>query len=359
MRRKQVVKIERTLMRFQDGDLYTPVDLDGYGVYHSIAKRLETLRLTMLKLVDNEVEISRRMNKSIASVAHDMKTPLAIISGYAECLSDGMDDKDYPELILQKTNQMNDMVIGLVEASHQELLKQSSHKSVQDSRVLFGKIMQKLSTLGDAKKIKLKVGKIPSVRVRVDEAQMERVMQNLVSNAVKYSPEKSVVRISFGKWGKEFYIRVKDSGIGISKESLPLIFDQFYTEEKSRSSGHSQGVGLYVVQEIVRDHGGRVGVRSKKDKGSRFFVTLPIEQNPDEKIAFTGKFDRRPLSQKSLITILFGWIMPSIYRIARFFETGCVSTLVAGILAFPFFVFFWPIDWLSVLVYGKITFLAE
>lgn len=346
-------------MRLQEGDLYTPVDLDGYGVYHSIAKRLETLRLTMLKLVDNEVEISRRTNRSIASVAHDMKTPLAIISGYAECLSDGMDDKDYATLILQKAGQMNEMVISLVESSHTALQKVASHRDVLDSRVLFGKIMEKLHPLADAKNIKLKVGKIPNVKVRVDEAQMERVMQNLVSNAVKYSPEKSTVRVTFGKWGKEFYIRVKDNGIGISKESLPLIFDQFYTEEKSRTSGHSQGVGLYVVQEIMRDHGGRVGVRSKKGKGSKFFVTLPIEQNPDEKIAFTGRFDRRTLSHKSMVTIFFGWIMPSIYRIARFFETHCISTLIAGVLAIPFFVFFWPIDWLSVMVYGKITFLAD
>lgn len=99
MKRKQIVKIERTLMRFQDGDLYTPVELDGVGVYHAIAKRLETLRLTMLNLADSEVEFSRRTNKSIAAVAHDMKTPLSIISGYAECISDGMDDKDYPALI--------------------------------------------------------------------------------------------------------------------------------------------------------------------------------------------------------------------------------------------------------------------
>lgn len=358
MKKRQLVKIERTLVRLQEGDLYTPVDIEGTGVYHSITKRLEELRLTILKLVDNEVEVSRRANKSIAAVAHDMKTPLAIISGYAECLSDGMDDKDYANLILQKAAQMNDMVIGLVESSHASLKKEESHRELKDSKQLFGKILDKLRPLAEGKQIKLKVGKIPCERIRVDEGQIERVMQNLISNAVKYSPENSVVRVSFHKWGKVLRINVKDNGIGISKEGLPLVFDQFYTEDKSRSSGNSQGVGLYVVKEIIEEHGGQVGVKSKKGKGSRFYVTLPIEENLD-KPAFTKRFDKKPFIQKSLVIILFGWIMASLYRIARFFETRCVSTLIAGLLAIPFFIFFWPIDWLSILFYGEMTFLTE
>lgn len=359
MKKSQLFKIERILVRFQEGDLYTPVKVEGTGLYHSVTKRLEELRISMLGLVDNEVEVSRRANKSIASVAHDMKTPLAIISGYAECLSDGMDDKDYANLIIQKANQMNDMVIGLVESSHSAIQKDASHRELKDSRVLFGKIVEKLRPLAEAKHIKLKVGKIPSERIRVDEPQMERVMQNLLSNAIKYSPENSVVKVSFCKWGKNLRIKVKDKGIGISKESLPLVFDQFYTEDKSRTGGNSQGVGLYVVKEIVTEHGGEVSVKSKKGKGTRFYVTLPIEEDPNKKTSFTSKFNNKTLFQKSLIIIFFGWIMASVYRVARYFETRCVSTLIAGILAMFLFIFFWPADWLSILFYGEITFLAE
>ncbi len=359
MKRKDIVKIERTLMRLQDGDLLTPVEMEGVGVYHAICKRLETLRLSMLQLADGEVDAQRRTSTSIASVAHDMKTPLAIISGYAECMSDGMDDKDYPELILQKTSQMNDMVVALVESSRAEMQKQAEHKFLHDSRVVFGKIMEKLRPLAEAKNIKLKVSKIPSERIRVDEAQMERVMQNVVSNAVKYSPPNSVVRVRVQKWGKRLIVSVKDNGIGISKEAQPLIFDQFYTEDKSRTSGKSQGVGLYVVKEIMLEHGGNVSVRSKKGKGSTFYITLPIEPNIDEKIAFTGKFDRLSLAQKGVIEFFFGWAMAWVYRIARFFETRCLSTLFAGIIAMPMFVFFWPLDFLSIMVYGKIIFLAD
>lgn len=359
MKRKDIVKIERTLMRLQDGDLLTPVELEGVGVYHAICKRLETLRLSMLQLADSEVESQRRINSSIASVAHDMKTPLAIISGYAECISDAMDDKDYPQLILQKTSQMNDMVVSLVESSREQLQKHASHKSLRDSRVVFGKILEKLRPLCEAKKIRLKVGKIPSERIRVDEAQIERVMQNLVSNAVKYSPENSVVKVRVQKWGKKLIVSVKDNGIGISKEALPLIFDQFYTEDKSRSSGNSQGVGLYVVKEIMLDHGGNVSAHSKRGKGSTFYISLPVEPNIDEKIAFTGKFDRLSMVQKCVIEFFFGWAMAWVYRIGRFFETRCLSTLFAGILAISLFVFFWPLDFLSIMVYGKIIFLAD
>lgn len=359
MKRKQIVKIERTLMRFQDGDLYTPVELDGVGVYHAIAKRLETLRLTMLNLADSEVEFSRRTNKSIAAVAHDMKTPLSIISGYAECISDGMDDKDYPALILQKTQQMNDMVIALVESSHQQLEKEGAHKFLHDSRVLFGKIMEKVRPLAESKNIKLKVGKIPSERIRADEQQMERVMQNLVSNAVKYSPEGSTVKVRFHRWGKKLVICVQDHGIGISKESQPLIFDQFYTEDKSRSSGNSQGVGLYVVKGIVSEHGGTIYVSSKKGKGSTFYVQLPVEPALNEKISYTGRFDRRPLWQKILWEFFMGWAFASVYRVAKFFETRCISTLIAGILCIGLFPFIWLVDFMSIVVYGRITFLAD
>ncbi len=185
MKRRDIVKLERILMRLQEGDVYTPVKLEGFGIYHAMTKRLETLRLTLLNLADSEVESSKKTNTAISSVAHDMKTPLAIIAGYAECMSDGMDDKDYPTLILQKTKQMNEMVIELVENSHKELEKQSAHKFLHDSRVLFGKIFEKIKPLGEKKHIKIKVSRIPSERIRVDEQQMERVVQNLISNAIK------------------------------------------------------------------------------------------------------------------------------------------------------------------------------
>lgn len=357
--RKEILEIEKTLTKFQNGDIYSPVEKHGYGEYHSIAVRLESLRIAMLRLKDETADVSKRTNKTIASVAHDMKTPLAIISGYAECLSDGMNDKDYASLIIQKTEQMNEMVIEMVESSNAEIKKQSEHKVLYGTKNLFGKIIERLRPLAQAKNIKFKVGKIPDVQVRVDEAQMERVVQNLLSNAVKYSDKGQTVKIGAKKKGKRFILYVRDNGIGISKESLPYVFDQFYTEDKARSSGNSQGVGLYVVREIMKDHGGEVYVKSKKGKGSTFSIVLPLEADDVAGTTATARFDNLSLMSKCAIEIFFGWAMTFIYRFAKYSQTRQRHTLVAGVLCFGLFVFMWPIDFVSVLVYGKLTFLAD
>lgn len=358
LNKKEIVEIEKTLARFQEGDLYSPVRSWEFGEYHAICTMLESLRLSMLKLKDGIAETSTKTNKAIASVAHDMKTPLAIISGYAECMSDGMDDKDYPALIIQKAQQMNEMVIGMVESSNAEIKKQSEHKTLHATKNMFGKIIEKLRPLATAKNIKLKVGKIPDVNVRVDEGQMERVVQNLVSNAVKYSPENSVVKITARKRGSEFVLSVKDNGVGISKESLPYVFDQFYTEDKARSAAKSQGVGLYVVSEIMKEHGGSVSVKSKKDKGSKFSISLPIEYE-NGKLTATEKFDNMPLFAKALVEFFLGWAMTFVYRFAKYSQTRQLPTLIAAIASFALFVLMWPIDFISVAVYGKPTFLAD
>lgn len=359
MRKRQMAKIEAALMRLQEGDLYKPVKIEGAGVYHAITKRLETLRLTLLKLGDGEVEFARRNNTAIASVAHDMKTPLAIISGYAECMADGMDDKDYPELILQKAQQMNEMVLSLVETSHAELEKQAEQKTLENAHAYFSEVMFKIQPIADAKDIKLKVSKIPSEQIRIDKQQFERVMQNLISNAVKYSPSGSKIRVYFGRWGKRLNIHVVDNGIGIAKEHLPYVFDQFYKEDRSRTDSSSNGLGLYITKEIVTQHGGTISVRSKKGKKSVFLVSIPIEPNLDEKLTLTGRFDRLAMWKKLLFETFFGWIMASVYRIARYFESRCMSTLFGGILCIALFPFMWMIDVLSVIVYGRMTFLTD
>ena len=359
MKRNKLAKIEANLMKLQEGNIYEPIKTDGVGVYHAINRRLETLRLMLVKYNDIQAESARRNNMAIASVAHDMKTPLAIISGYAECISDGMDDKDYPMLILQKTEQMNEMVLSLVEESEQVCKNPSAQMTLHNARTYFEGLFEKLIPVAKNKGIELKVKRAPNAQIRIEPRKMGRVMQNLVTNAIKYSQSGTTIRVRFKLWAKTLRISIKDEGVGIAKDSLPFIFDQYYTEDKARADASSNGLGLYITKEIVKEHGGNVTVTSKKGKGSTFTVILPVEPNIDEKLTLTGRFDKLHLWQKLTWELFFGWLMASLYRIIRFFETRNSSTFMFGMLCIALFPFAWIIDFLSICVYGRIAFLSE
>lgn len=359
MRKNTLSNIEAKLMKLQEGNIYEPIKQEGIGVYRAINKRLETLRLILVKCNDVESESARRNNMAIASVAHDMKTPLAIIMGYAECMNDGMNDKDYPSLILQKTEQMNNMVLALVEESHQMLESQTEKRVLDNARKYFTGAFERLILVAEKKGIQLKVKRVPNAQIRIDAWQFGRVIQNLVTNAIKYSSAGTTIKVSFKLWAKTLRMRIKDQGRGISKESLPFIFDQFYTEDKTRADSSSNGLGLYITKEIVRNHGGSIYATSKKGKGSTFTVILPVEPNFEEKVTLTGRFDKLRLWQKLIWEFLFGWLMASLYRIVRFFETRNTSTFMFGMLCIALFPFTWLMDFLSICVYGRITFLTD
>lgn len=234
----------------------------------------------------------------IASVAHDLKTPLAVISGYAESLSDGMDDKDYTSLILQKTEEMNSQVLTLVESSRNEI---QSIGSIKES-VLFGEFFKtealKYEKLAQSKKLTFIVKGAPYVTVYANRQQLARVLQNLISNAIKYTPSGGKIVVKAKKVGKEVRVIVRDNGSGISGESLPFIFDKFYMEDKSRTVSGSNGLGLYITKEIIDDLSGVIEVKSKKEKGSRFVVRIPIEEGKIRR-TITEAFDALPHNVKT------------------------------------------------------------
>lgn len=109
---------------------------------------------------------------------------------------------------------------------------------------------------------------------------------------------------------------------------------------------------------IVAITGGSVSVKSKKGKGSKFSISLPIEYG-NGKLTATEKFDNMPLFAKALVEFFLGWAMTFVYRFAKYSQTRQMPTLIAAIASFALFVFMWPIDYISVFVCGKPTFLAD
>lgn len=353
---------DRTLaivQRLTDGKLTTPIDFDGTPKQRIALAQLEKLRQNMLASTDERSQLEEKNKTAVASVAHDLKTPLAIISGYAESLQDGMNDKDYLSLIIQKTEQMNALVLTLVDAAQQEIADRPEQIVKVDTREFFGSELTKYYPVAAEKKIKLKIGHIPKVTMYLNRQKMGRVVQNIITNAIKYGKEGGRIKVRYIQRTHFMAINVSDNGIGISKQNLPYIFDKFFVGDKSRSTSNS-GLGLYIAKEIIEQHGGTIKARSKKGQGSTFIITLPIvnaiyaRRKND-----TDRFEAMPKTSKFFIFLFFGWLMTWIYRFMKYSETHHRSTLAAGFLLIPLFVIGWFADLISILVCNEINFCAD
>ena len=333
------------------GDLSAPIEPHGSAQQRKILRGLEKLRVSTLEQQIAHARAIEQNKLAIASVAHDVKTPLALISGYAECLQDGMDDKDYPALITEKTEQLNGLVLKLVETSKHEIEEIDSLKEKVNTRTFFGAVLDKYEQLAKTKNISYKVRRIPSAEIYADRRELERVFQNIVSNAVKYTDEGGKIEVSFERNGRFFVVKVKDTGRGIDKKNLPYVFDKFFMEESSRTDSKNSGLGLYVAQQIARRHGGEIKVRSKKGKGSTFTVTIP--ELPDETTP-TQRFEQLPKLLKVMLILMFCFIMPWLLRFMRYFESWRPGTLITAVFNFVLWPFIFLYDIWSEILYNKI-----
>lgn len=358
MKRKTRKTIYDILARLSKLDVDTPISIEGDVYERRIRKQLETLRRSMRNARDDMTAERERNKVALASVVHDLKTPLAIIAGYSESLSDGMNDKDYAALIEKKTAEMNKQVIALVESSRHEAQQYASRRESIVFSDFFKEEVNKYAGLAKEKKISYIIKSAPYVSVYANRAELSRVIQNLISNSVKYTRYGGRIKVKAKRVDKEVRFYVKDNGDGIAKENIPYIFDKFFMEDKSRSNG-SSGLGLFITKEIVDNHGGEISVKSKKKHGSTFIVRLPIEGGGKIRPTLTARFNALPHELKFIICLLFGGFLCFLYRFQRYYETRQKATLAAAILFMPLFLLGWSADLFSIMIADKITLVAD
>jgi histidine kinase len=222
----------------------------------------------------------------LADVIHELRTPLTTIEGYMEGLVDGVvkpNDQTF-NLVMREAVRMKRLIEDL------ELLSRAEAGQIQvrarpiDIRTILEKLAIQFQPQFAAREIKLTMilpaGKLPAVWA--DPDRVEQVVINLLTNALRYTPGGGNVTLQ--AWGGERYVivSVKDSGIGISKEHLPHIFERFYRVDKSRSrSSGGSGIGLTVARHLVYVQGGQLYAESEgAGRGSRFWFTLPWASEP-------------------------------------------------------------------------------
>jgi signal transduction histidine kinase len=132
------------------------------------------------------------------------------------------------------------------------------------------------------------------LEIYADEHRIDQVIVNLVNNAVKYAPDSKDIFITIEKEQDQVKIAVRDDGPGISEDKIPHLFDRYYRVHSTGYQGSGLGLGLYICAEIIKRHGGEIGVESELGKGSTFWFTLPLQQEPDI-VKKEDQFEEKPI----------------------------------------------------------------
>lgn len=356
MKITEINNANKYLDKLLNGDYGESFDVVGFGKYRDFLIALEKLRVKLAFEQNNNILAQQQVSKNTAGIIHDLKTPLAIIMGYAECLRDNIDDTDYASLIIDKVMQLNNQVLKLLEVQKTEKKPQ---KMVVDCHSFLLEEFLKYKKLAESKNITYKVDKhISKSELYINKEEISRVIQNVISNAINYNKSKGTIKIKTYRYRYFMCISIKDTGIGINKEDLPFIFDMYYKGDKSRTNTSSSGVGLYVVKQIIDSYGGQIKVFSKPQKGTTFYIFLPILEPNIRK--YTSKMmDAFPYFTKLSMFFFFGFISSPLYRFLKFEETYNFKYLFSGLLLIPFFLIGWIADFLSILLTNQITFLSN
>lgn len=231
----------------------------------------------------NKIETMRQ--EFIASVSHEIQSPLTSIRGFSAALKDDIVSEDkkiqYLTIIEKESTRLSQLSSNLLklaslDSEHQTLMLQQYRLDEQIRHVVMA-----LEPQWTKKNIEIDLD-LSNVQIEADKDLLEQVWLNLVTNAIKYTPENGFVKISIHQKNEEIDVKIKDNGTGIAEEDQKYIFESFYKVDKSRTLKGS-GLGLAITKKIVRLHEGAVRVESKKEQGSIFTVTLPIQKNRAKK----------------------------------------------------------------------------
>lgn len=234
--------------------------------------------------ITNQQKLENARREFVANVSHELRTPLTTVKSYAETLMDmDIDDKEtqnrFLDTIAGEADRMTRIVKDLLTLSR---LDEGQYRLKPFERVnlsqLVAEIVEKMFFAAKEKHqdITLSAKKTP-IYVMTDRDKLEQVIINIISNAVKYTPEKGKIEVSCEKVYKDAYIKVRDNGIGIPEENLPRIFERFYRVDNARSrETGGTGLGLAIAKQIMAQLGGDININSTYGEGTEVIISVPV-----------------------------------------------------------------------------------
>ena len=272
---------------------------DENGEYISLRVRFALIRresgfisglVAVLHDTTEQDKEERERRLFVSNVSHELRTPLTSVKSYLEALDDGALSEpvapDFVKVSLNETNRMMRMVTDLLSLSRID--NETSQLEIELTNFTafitfilnrFDKI--KSQSQEDTKKYELiREYPITPIWVEIDTDKMTQVIDNILNNAIKYSPDGGKIKVGMRTTDAQLIISISDEGLGIPKKDLPRIFDRFYRVDKARSRAQGgTGLGLAIAKEIIKQHKGFIWAKSEYGKGSTFTIVLPYDKD--------------------------------------------------------------------------------
>lgn len=275
----------------KEGNLDFSVASTGKDEMSELCNAFEDMRIRLKNNAKDRLEDEAEQRALISNIAHDLKTPITAIKGYAEGMLDGVADtpekqEKYVRTIYNKANEMNTLINELTLYSKIDTNKIPYNFQKLNLHNYFGDCIDELGMDLENQHIRLDYANFvdPDVLIIADPEQLGRIIHNIVSNSVKYmrADVASRIGITVKDVGDFVQIEIADNGKGIATKDLPYVFDRFYRADTSRNSAAGgSGIGLSIVKKIVEDHGGKIWVTSKENEGTTmYFVIRKYEERP-------------------------------------------------------------------------------
>ncbi|MBN2852609.1 MAG: HAMP domain-containing histidine kinase, partial [Clostridia bacterium] len=236
------------------------------------------------KMIDEIDKLDKSRLSFISDMSHELRTPMTTINGFISGILDGTIDYDsqsyYLNLVKDEVNRLNRLINNLLLLSKIESEEVELIRTDFDINTVITQTVANMENMLKEKNLNLDIRFDEKITyVNANEDDIERVMFNLIHNAIKFSEKRGHIRI-YTKVRKKVTVYVEDDGIGINEGELLSIWNRFYKADKSRSADKTgTGLGLSIVQKIINNHNETVSVESEPGKGSRFFFTLKISEN--------------------------------------------------------------------------------
>ena len=276
--------IIQTVNKFKEGDLKARIPKSAHkGELADLAGTFNSMSDTILKNIDELKHVDQLRRELIANVSHDLRNPLAIIQGYIETMiikSDSISKEErdtYLKIVLESSEKLTRLVADLFELSKLEAGQVQLNKESFYINDILNDASQKLSLLSKQKQITIKSDISDSIpMVFADLAMIDRVIQNLLDNAIKYTPENGFITLHASRKNGHVEINIENSGEGIPQQEIPHIFDRYYKVDKEKKGIEGTGLGLAIVKKMLEVHKSEIKVESIPNKSTQFYFELPV-----------------------------------------------------------------------------------